>query len=76
MLGAALLRDESYFPRADTSQLWLALVAWAVLGLVLATVGHFRNTGAASRAALEEAEQEAADEELHRHADAPQTVRV
>ncbi|GIG22371.1 membrane protein [Cellulomonas chitinilytica] len=54
--AAALLRDESYFPRAATGQLWTALVAWAVLGLVLATVGHFRDAGAASRAALAEAE--------------------
>jgi len=83
--AAALLRDESYFPRADTSQLWLALVAWAVLGLVLATVGHFRDTGAASRAALaeaeeeaeEEAQEEAAHEESHRHAsDVAQSVQV
>jgi hypothetical protein len=53
--AAALLRDETYFPRADTTQLWVALASWALLGLVLATVGHFRDTGAASQAAIEEA---------------------
>ncbi|WP_421732852.1 hypothetical protein [Cellulomonas sp.] len=53
--AAALLRDESYFPGADTTQLWVALASWALLGLVLATMGHFRNTGAATPAALEEA---------------------
>ncbi|MDQ0375882.1 hypothetical protein [Cellulomonas humilata] len=53
--AAALLRDESYFPQADTMQLWVALASWALLGLLLATVGHFRDTGAASQAALEEA---------------------
>ncbi|GEL98664.1 hypothetical protein [Cellulomonas terrae] len=53
--AAALLRDESYFPQADTTQLWVALASWALLGLLLATLGHFRDTGAASRAALDEA---------------------
>ena len=53
--AAALLRDESYFPQADTTQLWVALASWALLGLLLATVGHFRDTGAASQAALQEA---------------------
>ncbi|MET0788006.1 MAG: hypothetical protein ABWY33_02075 [Cellulomonas sp.] len=61
--AAALLRDESYVPRADTTQLWLALASWALLGLLLATVGHFRDTGAATHAALEEASQDA-DPEL------------
>ena len=64
--AAALLRDESYFPRADTTQLWLALTSWAVLGLVLSAVGHFRNTGAASRAAIEEGE-ETAEREYEAH---------
>lgn len=56
--AAALLRDESYFPEAGTAQLWVALVSWALLGLVLATVGHFKNTGAATSAALEEASED------------------
>jgi len=64
--AAALLRDESYFPRADTTHLWLALVSWAVLGVVLSVVGHFKDTGAASRAALEEA-QETAEHESEAH---------
>lgn len=53
--AAALLRDESYFPAAGTTNLWIALASWALLGLLLATLGHFRNTGAATHAALEEA---------------------
>jgi hypothetical protein len=53
--AATLLRDESYFPYADTAALWVALASWALLGLLLATVGHFRDTGAATAAALEEA---------------------
>ncbi|KQT01395.1 hypothetical protein [Cellulomonas sp. Leaf395] len=56
--AAALLRDESYFPQADTTQLWVALASWALLGLLLAAIGHFRDTGAASRAAIEEATEE------------------
>ncbi|WP_456823877.1 hypothetical protein [Cellulomonas sp. P5_E12] len=60
--AAALLRDESYFPAADTTNLWIALACWALLGLLLATVGHFRNTGAATHAALEEASEDATPE--------------
>ncbi|ROS27736.1 hypothetical protein [Cellulomonas sp. PhB150] len=54
--AAALLRDHSYFPAAGTAGLWLALVGWVVVGLLLATIGHFKDTGAATRAAIEEAE--------------------
>ncbi|KQY41974.1 hypothetical protein [Cellulomonas sp. Root137] len=58
--AAALLRDESYFPAADTTQLWVALASWALLGLLLGTLGHFRDAGAATRAAVEEATPELA----------------
>lgn len=54
--AAALLRDHSYFPAAGTASLWAALTGWVVLGLLLSTVGHFKDTGAATRAAIEEAE--------------------
>lgn len=60
--AAALLRDESYFARADTTQLWVALACWALLGLLLATIGHYRDTGAATDAALEEASEDATSE--------------
>lgn len=53
--AATLVRDLSYFPRADALFPWLVLAAWAVLGLLLAMVGHFKDTGAASAAAIEEA---------------------
>jgi hypothetical protein len=54
--AATLLRNHAYFPAASTAGLWLTLVAWVVLGLALAMVGHFRDTGAATRAAVEEAQ--------------------
>jgi len=54
--AASLLRSHSYFPQAGTAALWVALVGWVALGLVLATVGHFKDTGAATRAAIEEAQ--------------------
>jgi hypothetical protein len=54
--AATLLRELSYFPKADTTFPWLVLAAWAVGGLLFALLGHFRNTGAATRAALAEAE--------------------
>jgi hypothetical protein len=51
--AATLLRDLSYFPDANTSFPWLVLGGWAALGLLVALLGHFRNTGAAARAAIE-----------------------
>jgi hypothetical protein len=53
--AATLVRDLSYFPRADVLFPWLVLGGWAVVGLLLAVVGHFKDTGAASAAAIEEA---------------------
>jgi hypothetical protein len=46
--GAAnsLVRSLSYFPNADMTQQWLTLAGWAVLGVALALVGHFRSTAA------------------------------
>lgn len=49
--GATLLRDVSYFPDADVAVPILVLTGWAVLGLVLIVVGHFRDQG---RLVLEE----------------------
>ena len=54
--GATLVRELTYFPKADLGFPWLVLAGWAALGLVLSTLGHFRNAGAASRAAELEAE--------------------
>lgn len=54
--SATLLRDLSYFPNANTTFPWLVLGAWAVGGLLVALAGHFRDTGAAARAALESAD--------------------
>lgn len=53
--AATLLRDLSYFPSASTAFPWLVLGGWAAAGLLVALAGHFRNTGAAARAALEAA---------------------
>lgn len=41
--SATLIRDLSYFPAADTTQPWLVLTAWAVVGVVLSAIGHWRN---------------------------------
>lgn len=41
--SATLLRDLSYFPKADVSFPWLVLGAWALGGIVIAIAGHFRN---------------------------------
>ncbi|QJW38071.1 ABC transporter permease [Cellulosimicrobium protaetiae] len=54
--AATLLRDLSYFPGADATFPWLVLAGWAALGLLLALVGHFRDRGAATAAALREAD--------------------
>jgi len=54
--AATLLRDLSYFPDADSTFPWLVLGGWAAGGLLIALLGHFRNTGAATRAAVEVAE--------------------
>ena len=53
--AATLLRDLSYFPNADTLFPWLVLAGWAVAGLLLSVLGHFRGAGAATKAALAEA---------------------
>jgi len=54
--GATLLRELTYFPKANLGFPWLVLAGWAVLGLLLSTLGHFRNAGAATREAELEAE--------------------
>jgi hypothetical protein len=45
--SATLVRELSYFPAADTTFPWLVLASWAVGGIVLSLVGHFRDAGAA-----------------------------
>ncbi len=40
--ASALMRELSYFPDADSTQHRLTLGAWAVGGLLLVAVGHFR----------------------------------
>lgn len=54
--AATLIRDLAYFPAADATFPWLVLSGWALGGLLLATLGHFREAGGATRAALDEAE--------------------
>ncbi|WP_438354861.1 hypothetical protein [Microbacterium sp. CJ88] len=41
--SATLLRDLSYFPDAPQLQSWLVLAGWAVVGVVMMLVGHFRS---------------------------------
>ncbi|MGR0221019.1 hypothetical protein [Agromyces sp. ZXT2-6] len=45
--AATLLRDLSYFPAAGAAFPWLVLATWAVGGIALALVGHFRTAGGA-----------------------------
>jgi hypothetical protein len=40
--SATLVRDLSYFPDAATAFPWLVLAVWAVAGVALALIGHFR----------------------------------
>jgi hypothetical protein len=44
--GAAshLLRSLSYFPDAATAMQWIILLSWTALGVVLALIGHYRDT--------------------------------
>lgn len=57
--AATLVRDVAYFPAADATAPWLVLAGWTLGGLALAVLGHFRQAGGATRAALERAEAEA-----------------
>ncbi|GAA1510217.1 hypothetical protein BJ978_000078 [Agromyces terreus] len=57
--AATLLRDLSYFPDADASFPWLVLGAWAVGGLLLSVVGHFRTAGGAESDAEADADAKA-----------------
>ena len=45
--AATLMRELSYFPAADTTFPWLVLTAWAVGGILLSVLGHFRTAGGA-----------------------------
>ena len=62
--AATLIRDVAYFPSADATFPWLVLAGWALGGLLLALLGHFRQAGGASREAIEEAEAAEAAEHL------------
>jgi hypothetical protein len=42
--AATLMRELSYFPAADMLFPWLVLTAWAVGGILLSLVGHFRDS--------------------------------
>jgi hypothetical protein len=54
--GATLLRELTYFPQANAGFPWLVLGGWALLGLLLSTLGHFKNAGGATAEAELEAE--------------------
>lgn len=38
-----LIHDNGYFPDANNTFAWIVLVCWAVLGLALQIIGHYRN---------------------------------
>ena len=40
--ASSLVRTLSYFPDADPTKQWLVLAAWAVGGMLLTVIGHFR----------------------------------
>ncbi|BDV31865.1 ABC transporter permease [Microbacterium terricola] len=52
--AATLIRDLSYFPAADMTQPWLVLGAWAIAGVLLSALGHWRNREVVHIDALEE----------------------
>lgn len=52
--AATLVREQSYFPNADTQFPWLVLTAWVAGGIVLALIGHFRVGAAPARPAVSE----------------------
>ncbi|MFK4730811.1 hypothetical protein ROT00_14070 [Agromyces mediolanus] len=45
--AATLVRELSYFPAADTGFPWLVLGTWALGGVLLSVLGHFRTAGGA-----------------------------
>ncbi|BDZ63758.1 hypothetical protein [Agromyces mangrovi Wang et al. 2018] len=68
--GATLLRDVNYFPSADWAFPLLVLTGWAVVGLVLSVIGHFRTAGGA------EPDAEAAHEDDPATEPAPEPARA
>jgi hypothetical protein len=56
--GATLLKDVVYFPDANPAFPILVLSCWAIVGLVLVIVGHFRDQ--AEVETVEERDEEAA----------------
>jgi hypothetical protein len=50
--GAALLRNASYFPAADSTFPWLVLACWAAGGILLALLGRSLATSRASHDAV------------------------
>ncbi|WP_296193829.1 hypothetical protein [uncultured Microbacterium sp.] len=52
--AATLIRDLCYFPDTDMTRAWVVLAAWAVGGVVLSAVGHFRNREVVHVPAFEE----------------------
>lgn len=73
--AATLLRDLSYFPEADAAFPWLVLGAWAVGGLLLSVVGHFRTAGGARSDAEADAQADAEAEASDRQGAEPAPVR-
>ncbi|MFF2275376.1 ABC transporter permease [Agromyces sp. NPDC058126] len=70
--AATLVRELSYFPAADTTFPWLVLAGWAVGGLLLSVLGHFRTAGGAESDAEADA---VADAEAAAGAEAASSAR-
>ena len=73
--AATLMRELSYFPAADTTFPWLVLTGWAVGGILLSMIGHFRTAGGAeSDAEAAAIEDGSLDSERSAHSEARVTA--